>query len=233
MEGRVIAILGIIQTDIDGLSRNINPFIRSPGPESLASHALKVWLHRVRRWQGLGALQHHVKQSLKVHNLMLKPEPDGSADGPRNGICASRVEADEPGTDSVLVGHDVVHRRPLVGNLGVIMALVGVVDIRVDATLEDGIVRSRMGGLVTGSLGELDVEERGDMAQVEDAGVSQLDGLFGQFLLGQHSSRDGVPGRPERLPVIDRGEDSRSVQGRLQREWHFGSAELVDTCVSC
>lgn len=81
-----------------------------------------------------------------------------------------------------------------------------------------------------GGLAELHVEEGGDVAEVEDACVAQLDGLGEELVVGDHAARDGVPGGPEAAPVFEGGDGGVGVLGGVELEGFGTFGEHVDVC---
>ena len=57
------------------------------------------------------------------------------------------------------------------------MTILGIIHIRVDATFEDVMVGARLGGRIAGCSRQMNVEKSGDMAQIEEATITKLDGL--------------------------------------------------------
>lgn len=209
---RVRSVLRVIHADSDRVLGHINPRIRQSSTSCRGAQRRPVRNRRVRRRKRLVTLQHHVQQRLNVHNLMLKRDPDAARYTARQllQISAIRVAVDllQARADAALVFGNVLDAGPLVGDLGVVVALLRVVDIGVDAALKDGPVARRLGRGLARHFRQLDVEERRDVAQVEDAGVTQLDGLLLQLLVREHALGDNVPRLPERGPVLESGEDA-------------------------
>ena len=85
-----------------------------------------------------------------MHELVLEADPDGPSKVPRErrsggesillAVCAGAlVESCEPRPHAPLVYQNVVDEGPLVGDLGVLVATLRVIDVRVDAALlKDG-----------------------------------------------------------------------------------------------
>lgn len=222
------SLLRVVQADDDCLRGDVKPFVLDSGLDRRLGELLKVGALSMRWGQRLGALQHHVQQRLDVHDLVLEAQPDGTPHGPDDVLLSILVQGDEPGPDALLVREDVLHMRPLAGDLGVLVTELRVVDVRVDAPLEDGVVRRGIGGRRASSLGELDVQEGGDVSQIEDTGVAELDGLLVKVLVWEHAPGDDLPSGPQGGPVVDGGESVCSVQGRVQREIKGFFAEHVD-----
>ncbi len=82
------------------------------------------------------------------------------------------------------------------------MAVLRVVDVRVDSSLKNAVEVLWLSGRLGGPLRQLDVQKGRDVTQVEDAGISELDWLIQKLLIGKHATGDGVPGIPESLPVL-------------------------------
>lgn len=78
MTSDISAMIRIINTNIDLLRRNIKPLVWYPGSLCLLRHFFEIRLSRMRRWEGLFALEEHVQQGLEMHNFMLKAAPDRS-----------------------------------------------------------------------------------------------------------------------------------------------------------
>lgn len=76
------------------------------------------------------------------------------------------------------------------------MTVLWVVNIGIDATFEHVVIRARLGGRIAGRSCQMHVQEGGNMAQIEEAAVSKLNGLRQKFFLGYHVPRNHVPCRP-------------------------------------
>lgn len=214
-------ILGIVQPQSDFLLRDVEPLVLHARRACLVCQGLEVGPRPVGRGLRLVALQHHVEQGLEVHDLVLEADPDGPPDVPGDPLRAVRVvERREPGSDALLVRQDLLDGRPLVGGLRVLVAEVRVVHVRVDAPFEDGVIGSGLRGRILRRLGELYVQKRRDVAQVEDASVPQLDGLILELVVREHVLRYGVPSSPEALPVFQGRDVGASVLGWGTAERH-------------
>ena len=111
------------------------------------------------------------------------------------------------------------------------MALFRVVDVGINAPFENVNKGSGLRVLLARCLGQLDVQEGGDMSEIEDASVPQLDWFLGQGRLREHLTCDNVPGRPERRPVDECRERLRRIERGVEREGEFRLlGEVVDTC---
>ena len=51
--------------------------------------------------------------------------------------------------------------------------------------------------------GEMDVEESGDMTQVKQTDMSQINRFLEKHRRGNHATRDEVPDSPQVLPILD------------------------------
>lgn len=58
----------------------------------------------------------------------------------------------------------------------------------------------------------MDVQERRDVPEVEEADVAQVDRLLEEHRRRDHTARDEVPGRPHVLPVLQ-GRDAKGRGG--------------------
>ena len=76
-----------------------------------------------------------------------------------------------------LITQNLAHGRPLIRDLAMSMTVLWVVNIGVDATFKDVAVRARLGGCIAGCSCQINVQEGRNVAQVEEATVSKLDGL--------------------------------------------------------
>lgn len=83
------------------------------------------------------------------------------------------------------------------------MAFGRIIDVWVDAPFEDVPVVCWTSGRIASRLCQLDIQKGRNMAQVEDASVAQLDGLFVELLVWEHLTSDDVPRSPKRLPILD------------------------------
>lgn len=217
VDGRVGAVLGIIHAKDDALLGHVHPRIGHARAAGGGAERSKVWHRRMRRRERLIALQHHIQQRLDMHQLVLKGDPDASRHGAGQLVRVAAVrlviQLGEARAHPALVGGDFGHGRPLVGDLGVVVALLRVVDVRVDAALKDGPVAGRVSGGRPRHLGQLDVEKGRDVAQVEDAGVAELDGLLLELLVREHALCDNVPELPHGGPVLEGGEHAGVLRG--------------------
>ena len=91
------------------------------------------------------------------------------------------------------------------GHLRVRVALVRVVDSGVDPALEDGQVRARADRLRLELAREQDVRERGQVSDVEERLVTEVDRLRVQQRGRDHAQRDVVPRLPAQLELEERG----------------------------
>lgn len=114
---RVSPIFRIIQPNDDFLLRDVEPFVGDPLGAGLGSKLLKVGNWDEGRRTGPIALQHHVQQRLEMHSLVLKANPNGSPNVPRDRVDATLIVALKPGTHAALIGLDLGDGRPLIWNL--------------------------------------------------------------------------------------------------------------------
>lgn len=91
-----------------------------------------------------------------------------------------------------------------------VMTLRGILHVRIDSTLEY-LAETWIQWLLIGASREMDVEKRRDMSKVEDALISQVDGLGQQLIFRDHLSGNSVPRRPEFSPLIKRGDRLCSI----------------------
>ena len=219
-------ILRVIEADVNSLSRDIKPLILRPHLFGLASEPLKIGDLDMWWREGLIALEEHVQQSLDVHNLVLEAQPDGPGHCPGN---ITFVETQQPSPHSVLIPQDFIDRRPFLRHFGMVVALLGVINVRIDASFEDARKIIGFGAGLPRHFGQLNVQEGGNVAKVEDAGVAKADRLFAKLLLGKHAPGDYIPCLPQRVPV-GRGRDVRGgVEAGLARERHTSLLKQVDT----
>lgn len=66
------------------------------------------------------------------------------------------------------------------------------------------------------------------MAEVENAGVAQLDGLGEELVVGDHAARNCVPGGSEAAPVFEGGDGGGGVWHGVQVEVFVEFGEYVD-----
>ena len=97
------------------------------------------------------------------------------------------------------------------------MALLWIVDIRIHTTLKDLRIIARLRGLATSGTGKVDVHESRNVAEVENASITEFDRLFKQLLLRNHALSDAVPCGPEVDPVNYRRDRMCSVFLGLNR----------------
>ena len=84
----------------------------------------------------------------------------------------------------------------LLRDLGVVVAVIGIIDVRVDAAFEDGREVARFNHRNAKELRQKQSVERGEMADIEQRLVTQVNGLLVKHRGGNHAQRDQVPGRP-------------------------------------
>lgn len=111
------------------------------------------------------------------------------------------------------------------------MAIIRIIDIGVNSPLKNLRVMRRFAQRHPRRLAELHVEEGGDVTEVEDACVAQLDGLGEELVVGDHAARDGVPGGPEAAPVGEGGGGGGGVLGGVELEGFGTFGEHVDVCL--
>ena len=127
----------------------------------------------------------------------------------------------------VAVLEHVPNERPvlvLLRHLRVVVALVGVVHARVDPALERRQVAPRADGSGFDQAREEDVREGGQVADVEERLVPEVDGLGVQELRRDHVARDEVPDPPSALELVERGEGVR-VRGGVEGGGGCGGKE--------
>ena len=76
------------------------------------------------------------------------------------------------------------------------MAILRILDVWIDSPLEHLLVMAGRSGRITGSLGQVDVEEGGNVTQIEDAAIAKVDRLRELLFGGDHLSGHEVPGQP-------------------------------------
>lgn len=184
MEIGVCSVLRVVNANGDGLGGYIKPLVLDSLLLGLDGELRKVWSGDVQGRMRLVALQHHVQERLDVHEFVLKANPNSSTHMTCDLVLACCIEISHTRSDLVLIGQNLVHGRPLFGDLGVGMAQLGVVDIGVDAALKNCVERDWVCRGLVGGFGQLDVEKSRDVAKVEDARIAQLDGLLQQLVLG-------------------------------------------------
>lgn len=209
----------------DGLLGDMMPLILDPSFSSLHCQFLKVWLLGVRWCLGLVALEHHVEQSLHVHDLMFEADPDSASNAPRNLFPAMLVDIPETRADTLLILCDFIDRWPLIGDFRVSVALLWVVNIGINASFEDAVVMRRLCGRLAGGLGQLNVQKGWNVAEVEDACVPELDRLVMKLFVGQHPLGDDVPGAPECSPFIQSRQMAAGVRRGIELKRHPGLDE--------
>lgn len=231
MAGRVGAVIGIVHADRDGLGGNVKPLIRDSDPGGLLRREGKVGTGRAGGRQHLVALQHHVQQRLEMHELVLEADPYSAGNGSGHLACSGAVvavEAAQAGPQAGLVVGDDLDGGPLVGHGRVGVAVLRVVDVRVNAALEDDAEHARLRGRLARRLAQLDVEKGRDVAQVEDEGVAELDGLLVEHLRRDHVPRHRVPCLPHALPVLEGGQRSGGVERRVPAIGEGGALKHVE-----
>lgn len=107
------------------------------------------------------------------------------------------------------------------------MAVFWVVYVGIDAPLKDGDVVGRLRGLLPCCFVQLNVQECGNMTEVEDAGVAKLDGLVVELFVRKHAPGDNIPGTPESAPLVQSGQRGGGVYRRCEAEGHSWFDEQV------
>ncbi len=110
------------------------------------------------------------------------------------------------------------------------MAQFGIVNIGVDASFEDVRVVGGLRERFLCGFAQLYIEKGGDVAQVEDACISELDGFLEELLRGQHFTCDDIPCSPQPLPVLGGWECGTGIYRRDQAECHFRFGKHMETC---
>lgn len=136
-----------------------------------------------------------------MHDFVLETDPDTTADISGNVLLTGSIQVDESLADAVLIFQNLTHRGPIVGNDGMGMAVLRVINIRVDAALKDLVVAGRLCGRKLRHFVKLYVQKGGNVAKIKDASVAKLNRLLSQLCVGQHLARHNVPDLPESLPV--------------------------------
>lgn len=193
-------VFGIVHSNSDSLRWDIKPLVWYARGVCLLGNLWEIWNHRVWRRNGLVTLQHHVKQSLDMKRFMFESDPDGSADVLVQLIFIG-VKFAKSLANSVLILQNILQRRPLVWNIRVDVAMLRVIDVGINASLKDGVEIDRLCSTSARRLLQLDVEEGGNVAEIENAFITQLDWLLAEFFIGEHLSGDGIPQLPETLPI--------------------------------
>ncbi len=85
-------VICIIDANVDGLRRNVEPLIGDSGRARLARECLKIWSWSTRWRLGLITLEHHVQKSLDMHELVLKAHPNRLGDGAGNPFWAGCIQ---------------------------------------------------------------------------------------------------------------------------------------------
>lgn len=110
------------------------------------------------------------------------------------------------------------------------MAIIRIIHIGIDPALKDLRIVRGLAQRHPGGFAELHVKEGGNVAEVEDACVAQLNGLGEELVVGDHAASDGVPGGPEAAPVFKGGYWGGGVLGGMELEWFGTFSEHVDVC---
>ena len=197
MAQRAVGGVWVIDSDGDLLSWDVEPFIFHSRLLGLSRKLLEVGLHCPGRWYGFVALQQHVEQSLQMHGLVLKAQPHHTTSPSITVGLARFVKIRDSLADSALVVQHLVKWRILIGDLTVSVNMLGVVDVRIDATLEDLSVVSRVRRWQLRAFDDLHVQERRNVTEVEDACIAKLDRLLVELIIRNHLSGNSVPGLPE------------------------------------
>ena len=95
---------------------------------------------------------------------MFEANPHGSsefsirieASGVEKGSCSI--------SDSFLIIKDLTNWRPFIGDFTMCMTILWIVDIGIDTTFEDVVVRTRLGGRLAGRSCQMYVQEGRNMA---------------------------------------------------------------------
>src|SRR5689334_22734676 len=107
------------------------------------------------------------------------------------------------------------------------MALSGVIDIRINATLENLVVIFWISRTLPRGFGEMDISEGWYVAQIEDEVISQVDGLIQKFVTGYHGSGGSVPCSPHLLPIFNGRDFGPCVFSRIGTEVDCGWLQHV------
>lgn len=219
-------VFGIVHSNSDDLLWDIKPLVLHARGVCLLGNLWEIRNDRVWWWEGLVTLKHHVQQSLDMKHFVLESDPDGSADVLVQLIFLG-VESTKSLANSVLVFQDFLQSRPLVGDFRVVVAVIGVIDVGIDASLKDGVEINGLCSTSACRLLQLDVEEGGDVAEVENACITQLDWLLVELFIGKHLSGDGVPQLPHILPIRPCGQSLLGIHLRESGEGQFCSFQHV------
>jgi hypothetical protein len=116
-----------------------------------------------------------------------------------------------------------------------IVALGRVFHIRINAPLENFPEPRGVRGFAVGAASEMDIEESGNVAEVEDALVAQINGLGEQLFLGNHLLSNRIPGGPKLTPLSKRRNRLGGILfGRIGEEYNgLGDEVQALKRVSC
>lgn len=107
-----------------------------------------------------------------MHGLMLIAEPHGARNAVALVHSTRRVETLGFLPYHLLMGQDLIKRRPGIRDFGMRVTFLGIVNVRVDSAFEDLPKIRRVCGLAVGRSCHMYVKEGGNVAQVENAGVA-------------------------------------------------------------
>ena len=106
---------------------------------------------------------------------MLKTNPHSLTKFP---ICLdgfTLIERPSSGSHAILITKDLLGRWPLVGNLAMGMTILWIVNIWINTSLKHLMVKAWFGWCIPSGLGEMDIEEGGDVTQIEQTAIAKLD----------------------------------------------------------
>src|SRR6188768_2650010 len=101
-----------------------------------------------------------------MHEFVFEAEPYRPTDIACECGGIPSVQSRHPSSDSFLVREYLIEGRPFVGNLGMGMTALGIIHIRVNTSLKDGMEVRRICCRLSRCLLQLNIEEGGYVTEV-------------------------------------------------------------------
>ncbi len=127
---------------------------------------------------------------------MFEPKPQGSLDLLRQYSLFLCQQQFYSGPDFVLISKDFGDRRPRVRDLAMSMALLRVINIRVNTPFKDCLIMTWLCRFLTCCSGEVYIEESRNVSEIEETAIAQIDRPGEQILFRDHMPGHQIPCRP-------------------------------------
>lgn len=122
-------VLGVIQADFDIAGRNLVPFTWDAVSLGFCCKRLEVGDFLASWWEDALALQEHVQECFEVHGFVFVAEPECAPEFTVGKCLAGSDLLSDAGAYAVLVVQNVLEWWPGIGNLAVVVAYFGIVDV--------------------------------------------------------------------------------------------------------